>query len=334
MLEDIALAKNYIYFETYIYDKDEIGKKFRNALIKKAEEGVEVRILVDAWGSTADKDFFKELIKKGAEVRFFKELRYVIRIFTKNHERNHRKLLIIDDNISYIGSANITSTCLNWRELVIRIEGQISFDFADSFLQSWESFGKPVKRRVNTILHKGFEIIQEVPSHKFKTTEKRYIQLLDSAKKEILIEVPYFTPSHGLRKAFSKAVKRKVKVILILPKISDVKIMDIVRNRYLRELYKNGLHIYYYQPKILHSKLLIIDKKFFILGSSNLDYRSSLYQYEVNLLGKDKIIINSLRDYFNKTLSDCKPFDINEWKNRSSLRKLPELIFSLIEEYL
>ena len=120
----------------------------------------------------------------------------------------------------------------------------------------------------------------------------------------------------------------------MLPKISDVKIIDIVRNRYLGELHKEGIKIYYYSPKILHSKLFIMDNKFFILGSSNLDYRSFLHQYEINLLGKDRKIINELNKYFYSTLLDSTKFNINEWKRRSSLVKIPEMIISYLEKYL
>lgn len=334
MLKDIKQAKKSIFLETYIYDKDSVGEKFKKALMKKASQGVKVKVLVDAWGSTADKAFFQDLIDEGAEVRFYREFRYTIRIFSKNHERNHRKLLIIDNKVSYIGSANITASCLNWRELVIRLEGDITPHFSKSFKQSWQSFGKPVKRRFNSVIHKGFEIIQEVPSLKYKTTEKKYVQLIESAKKTILIEAPYFVPSHGIRKAFARAVKRHVKIVVVLPKISDVKIIDIVRNRYLGELHKEGIKIYYYSPKILHSKLFIMDNKFFILGSSNLDYRSFLHQYEINLLGKDRKIINELNKYFYSTLLDSTKFNINEWKRRSSLVKIPEMIISYLEKYL
>src|SRR3989344_6348799 len=122
MLKDIVSAKSSICLETYIYDKDKIGNRFLSALIKKAKEGVKIKLFIDAWGSTVKKDYFEKLIRLGGEVKFFREFRYVIRIFSKNHERNHRKLLIVDNKISYIGSANITASCLNWRELVIRLE--------------------------------------------------------------------------------------------------------------------------------------------------------------------------------------------------------------------
>lgn len=334
MLEDIESAKKKIFLETYIYDKDKIGKKFRDALVKKAKQGVAVNLLIDAWGSTAKKDFFASLEKARGKVRFFKEFRYVTRIIDENHERNHRKLLVIDDEIGYIGSANITATCLDWRELAIRLKGKIVEHLSNAFRKSWNSYAKPLERRIKNVIHKGFEIIQETPSPKFSPTEWRYIQLLKSAKKEILIEVPYFVPSHGIRRALRHAVKRGVSVKLLTPFISDVKLMDIIRDRYFGELYKERIQIYYYLPGNLHSKLLIIDDKFFMLGSSNLDYRSFLYQYDINLLGRDKRIIKSLKEFFNSGFRRSRPFNYEEWRARSSLKKIVEIFFLAIKKYL
>ncbi|MDO8459648.1 MAG: phosphatidylserine/phosphatidylglycerophosphate/cardiolipin synthase family protein [Nanoarchaeota archaeon] len=334
MLEDIKEAKVFIYLQTYIYEPDAIGKKFRDALIKKAAEGVKVRLLLDAWGSTADKRYFKKLIDLGGEVIYFREFRYVIRVFSKNHERNHRKLIIIDDKISYIGSANITASCLNWRELVMRLDGKVTPRFTELFMQNWESSKGLTPKKIKSVLHKGFEILPDVPSALYRITEKKYIKLIGRAKNKIMIETPYFVPSPGIRNAFSKAARKGVKIEVIIPYISDVRIVDMVRERFLGRLYQQGIDIYYYMPRNSHSKLLIVDDKFFLLGSSNLDYRSFIYQYEINIVGENRYMIKELKKYFYQTLAGCKAFNYNEWKSRSSFRKMPEMLISFIEGLL
>lgn len=355
MLEDINQAKESIYLETYIYENDKIGEIFRKALIKKANEGVEVKILIDALGAGntreflhktfglkknlglgkgIDKKYFSKLEKSGGEIRFFKEIRYVFRIFGQNHERNHRKLLIIDNTISYLGSINITESGKNWRELVLRLEGSVSEHFRDSFMNHWKLSGKITKIKIRLMLHKGFEILQDLPADKKKLTAEKYLKLINSAKKEILIETPYFVPPITIRHALAKAVRRKVSVKLLIPCKSDLEILDLIRNRYLGRLYKKGIEIHYYTPDALHSKLLIIDDKFFLLGSSNLDYRSFIHDYEINLLGRDKKIISELRSFFNSGLKNSKLFSYYEWKSRSSFTKLAEMFVSLIENYL
>ena len=334
MLKDIREAKNYVYLETYIYGKDKIGRVFRNALIKKVKEGVVVKILIDAWGSRVDKEFFKKLIENGGEVRFFREFKYVLRILSKNHERNHRKLLIIDDRISYIGSVNIVEECLDWRELVIRISGDITPVFAKTFLKNWNESGKITKKRLNSITHKSFEILRDVPSEIGKLTNRRYLKLIQRAKKDIFIETPYFIPTRKIRKAFASAIKRGVRIRIIIPKVSDVNVINLLRNRYLGVIYRSGADIYYYKKSNLHSKLLIIDDKYFLLGSSNLDYRSFIYQYEINLLGKDIKIVRELRKHFLETLKDSELFNYKKWKSRSSFNKILELFLYLVRRYL
>ncbi len=336
MLEDIMSSKKHVYLECHLYWDDFIGKKFRRVLTKRAAEGVKVKLLIDAWGAKIDKKkYFKKLIKNGGEVRYFREIKYVLRFLSKNHERNHRKLLLIDDKISYIGSANISSEFYpDGRELVMRIDGNITTAFAKTFLNSWDSAGGLNKKRIKSLFHRGFEIIQDAPSEIYKATERRYIKLIDGARKEIFIESPYFIPSRGVRKAFVRAIKRNVKIKLVLPHYSDMKIADIVRGRYLGEAHRSGVEIYYYPRHKLHSKLLIIDDKFFLLGSSNLDYRSFLHQFEINLLGKNKRMIHALKKSYCQALRKCIPFDYNEWKQRSSIDKSLDLLFLLIRKYI
>lgn len=334
MLADIKNAKKSIYLETYIYDDDKIGNEFKKALIKKAKQGVKIFILVDSWGwkGNVTKDYFKEITALGGKIKFFNEVRYVLRFYSANHERNHRKLLIIDNEMTYVGSINIVD--LDWRELVLRIKGPISLDFSKSFMKSWSLSGKLTKSRIKTIIHKGFEIINDIPRDMKQMTESKYAKLINNAEKEILIETPYFAPPIRIRIALAKAVKRGVDVKIILPYKSDVKLMDILHNRYLGRLHKEGIKIYYYFPKVLHSKLLLVDDKFFLLGSSNLDYRSFIHNHEINLFGNDARIIKSLKEFYNSGLKYSKKFDYKQWKSRYSVLKLVEMLLSWFEHYL
>jgi len=333
MLSDIKNAKKEIFLETYIYDNDKIGREFRDVLTRKVSEGVKVKILIDAWGSGIRKSFFKDLISKGGEVRFFRELRYVFGFFNANHERNHRKLLLIDGKISYIGSMNITASCLNWRELTLRIEGPMTNSFKVSFNRAWGRFNLLNVKKMKKIIFEGFEILQDFPSRKrIGDTEKSYKRLIKNAKSEILIETPYFVPSRGIRVALKKAVKRGVNVVIVLPRRSDVRFMDFFRNRYLGSFHRAGIKIYYY-PGVLHSKLLVVDDLFFLLGSSNLDYRSFRHQYEINVLGKDKDIINSLKKYFKIGFRKSKSFNYANWQKRHFVSRISESLLNPFRKY-
>ncbi|MBS3075867.1 phosphatidylserine/phosphatidylglycerophosphate/cardiolipin synthase family protein [Candidatus Pacearchaeota archaeon] len=334
MLKDIESAKEFVYLETFSFGNDKIGKRFLDVLIKKAKQGVKMKLLIDAWGSTADKTFFKELINYGAEIKFFREFRYVIRIFSKNHERNHRKLLLIDNDITYIGSANISYRFIDWREVVLRLNGDITIPFVKSFIRTWESSGNFNSRRMKSVFHKGFQIIHDFPSSIHRITERKYSTLINQAKKEIKIETPYFIPTGGIMNALAEAIKRGVKIMLIVPCKSDNFLVDVLRDRYLGRLYNEGINIYYYKPSVLHAKLLIVDDKFFLLGSSNIDYRSFIYQYEINFFGKNIHIISALKNHFEETLSQSELFNYSEWKKRSSLIKTLELFMHSIRKFL
>ena len=131
MIQDIESAKKYIFIETFRVGRDEIGDRFRRALTRKAKDGVDVRILIDYWGAgSVNHDYFSRLIKHGGEVRFFEKIKYNTDIFTRGHKRNHRKLMLIDDEISWIGSSNLTAYNMNWRESMLRIKsGGMTFTF-------------------------------------------------------------------------------------------------------------------------------------------------------------------------------------------------------------
>ncbi|MFA5416822.1 MAG: phosphatidylserine/phosphatidylglycerophosphate/cardiolipin synthase family protein [Bacteroidales bacterium] len=330
MIEDIESAEKYIYIQTFRIGKDVIGDRFRRALTKKAKQGVEIKILVDYWGAgSINSDYFKELIKFKGEVRFFQKIKYNTDIFTKSHKRNHRKLLLIDDKISYIGSSNLTGYNLNWRESVLRITSDITPVFAKLFKQDFKNFNKyniSTQSRNPTVKFKGFEIVRDAPSITFKKINNKFIRMIKSAEKQVIIETPYFLPGYFLRKALTDAAQRGVQVNVLLPNQSDVTLIDILRNKYLGPLSKKGVNFLFYQLNNLHAKLLLIDDKYFAIGSSNFDYRSFRYMYEIMLIGSDENIIEQISNHANRTQDDTRPFDYEKWKNRPLINKFFEWI--------
>jgi len=329
MLDDIDLAEDYIYIETYKYGNDQIGIKFRDALIKKAKQGVKIRIMIDSWGAYVSQSFFSEMIKHGAEIRFFKKLRLSIDSFTKSHRRNHRKLIMIDDKVTYISSANIAAYAMNWRESSLRMIGDITLIFKDAYLESFRIYNKYIYDKLTaskSLFYNGFEILRDVPTTVFQPTRKKFLELIKAAKKEIIIETPYFLPGSFMRRALIEAAQRGVVVKIISPQHSDVNVVDILRNRYMGEMYKGNVEILFYAPRNLHSKVFLVDRCIFIVGSSNFDYRSFRFMHEINLLGKEKRIVNLLWEHINETISECIPFDYEKWKSRTLIQRTFERI--------
>ncbi|MEG1573034.1 MAG: phosphatidylserine/phosphatidylglycerophosphate/cardiolipin synthase family protein, partial [Bacteroidales bacterium] len=298
MIDDILNAKHSIYLETYRFAEDAIGKRFREALLRKCKEGLTVRLLLDAYGTNVYEGFFNELIEAGAQVRYFKKLKFFIsNIFDKNHTRNHQKLLLIDGKISYVGSSNLSAYSLSWRELNLRLEGDLCLCLTKAFNQSFQLYklydSVPFER-IENLHSEGFTIIQDTPSVYFQKIRSQAMNMIGHAKHEIRLETPYFLPSSKFRKALIMAAQRGVKVIVYIPFNSDMRTIDLLRNKYLGPLYKAGIEWRFYKPDNLHAKCLLCDNKYFMIGSSNFDYRSFRYQYEIMLCGEHKEIITLL----------------------------------------
>lgn len=325
MIRDIALAESYIYLEIYKFRNDESGIKFRDALAERAEKGIKVKVLVDSWGTDVSEVFFEPVVRLGGEVRFFKKIRFFIDFFTKNHRRNHRKLLIIDDKITYLGSANINAYSLKWRELMLRLDGPITLDFKKTFQESFRLYRKYIFNKFafkKPIVHGDFEIVQDLPSIYRQLIKKRYETLFRKAKHEIFIETPYFLPGYKLRRIMMLAARRGVNVNVIIPLHSDVRSVDFLRGKYMEFYYKNNIHIHHYTAGNLHAKCVLVDNEIFAIGSANFDYRSFRYQHEIMLFGKNREIISQLKAHIQQTLEMSIPFDYDSWRTRPLFEKV------------
>ncbi len=335
MLTDIEQAKKSIYLETYIYDKDTLGIIFRDALETKVKEGLKVKLLLDSWGSSANQSFFKSFKESGGEVRFFRKIIANFKILYHGHKRNHRKILVIDDKIAYIGSSNISNESLDWREFNIRIEGPLAKIFSELFLDDYNLFNKffhKIKKRINPIKYEHFEIIRDVPNLLFRNIRKRFFELIRTSKKSIIIETPYFNPDKWLRHELKKASRRGVNVKIIIPRRSDVRFSDIIRQEHLGRLHKAGVNIYYYEPRILHSKVALFDDKVFSIGSANFSTRSFLYLYELNLFGTDENTKKLVAEHLKESIAQSRKFNYEDWKKRPWIHKLIEKIINPIRK--
>ncbi len=325
MLDDIAAAKDFIYLEMYKFGHDANGIRFRDILGKKCAEGLQVKLLLDSWGTPPNPVFFGAITSNGGEVRYFKKIRFFLDFFTKNHRRNHRKLLIIDDRITYLGSANINSYSMNWRELVLKLEGPITHIFRKTFLESYKQYRKYIFNKFaykRTIHYKGFEIIQDLPSIYRQRIKRRYEKLIMKAHAEIVIESPYFLPGFKLRRYLMLAARRGVNVKIIMPLHSDVRLVDLLRDKYLGFYHYNNIKLYYYRPNNLHAKCMLVDNEIFAIGTANFDYRSFRYLHEIMLLSSHKPIVNLLRSHLDETLRNCVEFDLQSWARRPLIEKV------------
>jgi len=325
MIADITDARRYIYLEVYKFGSDEMGMRYRDILTRKVSEGVKVKLLIDSWGALFNSTFFDEFIKNGGELRLFRKMKISFDFFTKNHRRNHRKMLIIDDQIAYIGSANITGYSLNWRESVLRLTGGIAEIFKKSFLESFRIYNKYIFNKFSfkkTIVYNEFELVQDNPSIYRQQIKSKLEKIVSQAQSEIFIETPYFLPGYKLRKALAHAAHKGVKVTIILPQHSDVRAVDLLRNKYMGYYYENDIRMMFYTPGNLHAKVLLVDDELFGLGSPNVDYRSFRYMHEVMLFGKNQDVVREVKNHIENTLQYSMLFDYKTWTRRPKIEKV------------
>jgi len=324
LLEDFKGASKGICIELFRFGSGYIAKRIIAELVRAAKRGVDVKVLVDDWGTPNAKALFAELTEAGGAVQVWEKIRFSLkqRSLVKTHKRNHRKIITIDSQIAYVGSANITDYNLPWRESILRVfDSEFTKTMKRIFLQYYNAARKGVekKRATKTLYVNEFEILRDVPSILRSSVRKRYIELIENATESITIETPYFLPSHILRKPIEAALNRGVKVNIILPFHSDVPLVDILRRRYLGYFHEKGANILQYTHNNLHAKVVFVDDTIFSIGSSNFDYRSFRFQHEIIVIGKHPEVVALLKNHIDGTLNDCVPFDYESWKRRSRI---------------
>ena len=328
LLNDIYHAEKYIYLETFRISDDAVGRQLCKALIESHKRGVRVRVLADWWGTGVTNSCIQMLIREKVEVRLFKKFIPSLFLFSRNHRRDHRKIIAIDDKISYIGSANFTTYCTRWRESILRIEGKMTAVFKKIFMDNYKIYNKDWKhysiRKAfrRTIRYNDFFFIREVPSVFSQRIKKNYIRLMEDAKESIVIETPYFLPGYRIYKELLHALKRGVEVKILIPRSSDVKIVDYVRESILGRLHKRGAKILYYKYGNLHSKLLTIDSTWFSVGSANMDHRSFKYMFEIAMIGRDPLVNTLVNEHLERTEKMSLEFDMEVWKSRPLFKRL------------
>jgi len=302
MLKDIKDAASYVYLETYLFQNDAIGREVLALLIKKAKEGVRVKILLDSIGSLyLTRRHFKELVSAGGEIAFFKKIRFGSKLWKDLNQRDHRKILVIDDRVAFVGSSNIVENFKNWRELNVRIENSTCHLFREIFLQMFDlakTHYYSKRKAVKAIKTKEYEIIRDVPSLLYRPVRNRVLEMIRHSKSKIWIETPYLVPEMKMIRELMFARRRGVKIKIILPEYADHKSPDVLNKHYLAKLCRLGIDCLLYVDRPLHSKLVVADGEKFLFGSANMDYRSFILQFEIALYGKGGELLDGVKRHF------------------------------------
>lgn len=313
LAELIDNAKSSIYISTFIFRTDAVGKDILSRLTKKASEGLDVRVLLDGFGAIqTGKRFFMPLIRAGGKYSFFMH-----RMFRgRSNLRNHRKIMLFDNQIVLAGGTNIGSEYLGptpdskrWSDLSFVLEGPATAVYRDIFGSDWAfTTGQPLAPvseipAALPIADAESAIVQVVPSGPDIVGDPLYDAILTalfSAKHSVRIVTPYFVPDEPLLNALQLAVRRGVDVRVIVPARSNHPLTDIARASYLREICQVGAKVFYYMPGMIHAKAVLVDRLLAMIGSANMDSRSLFLNYEVMLIVYSSEPIKAVRDWMDQ----------------------------------
>lgn len=339
---ELLKATNHIHLEYYIVKDDIIGNEIKNILIKKSLEGLTVRFIIDRVGSSKlSRSYIKELKSAGIEVVFYSHfLAPFFRIVnTQINYRNHRKIVVIDGEIGFIGGINIGDEYLgngslgNWRDCHLMIKGDFVLGLQSVFLDDYSIVKKSCNEDYNlsTNIEKYFkpvvctgtsmmQLTKSGPDSEYPSIMQSIIKMISMAKTEVNIITPYFIPPEALIDTLRIAILSGVSVNIIYPKKPDHFTVNRASLTYLAELARCGAKIYLYSDEgFIHSKILTIDNEFCSVGTANMDIRSFELNYEINTVIYDKYITQSLNNIFLDDLKDCTNFNLGKFENSSLL---------------
>lgn len=353
VLEALEAAEHHIHLEYYIYEDDTTGKSITDILIQKAKHGVEVRFMYDDFGSNAlSESFIKNLEAAGVQTAPFYKIK-VLALASRLNYRNHRKIIVVDGKISFVGGINISDRYRNdslakddlfWRDTHLMLNGPATSYLQHLFLCDWnfcspntmayhtDYFPEPI---IGTEI--GREIVQLAPSGPDSDLPVIFYSLLEAigtAKKKILITTPYFIPRESLIDVLIIAAQGGLKVQLLVPCVSDSKLVNAAAHSYYTELLKYGVEIFLYNKGFIHAKTMVVDDDLAIIGSANMDYRSFEFNFEINALIYGKEITRQLETAFLNDLQESTKIDANDWLSRPRYIHLWEKAVRLLSPFL
>lgn len=336
LIGSLEMAERSIHMEYYIFIDDLVGRAISDILMDKARAGIEVRVIYDTIGSWSFRNsYIKRMREAGVEVIAYGAIKFPW-ITTKLNCRNHRKIVVIDGKVGYVGGINIAKRYVygdflgRWRDEHIRVEGDVVADLQRIFIADW-----------NSISGKLIDCTQYIESHSIKertpmqiawaeegvssrTILEAFAVAIIGAKREVRISSPYFMPPPLIMNAIKIAVRSGVRVVVMTPSKSDMPVVDFIADSYIMDFLDSGVELFRYKAGFLHAKVLVVDDNVASVGTANMDYRSLYDNMEVTAFIYDKEIIKSIITTFDEDLESAQQIETSIlettplWKRRLS----------------
>ena len=332
MLASIADAEAYVYFETYIWKGDEVGRSFKEALIAAADRGVSVFVAYDVFANmVVDPRFFH--LPENVHVRRHPLIGSLVPL-PRNWGRNHRKLLVVDGKDAYIGGYNIGSLYADrWRDTHARVQGPAAAEIENAFVDYWNmkplgmfpskpdlELPSPAGRDWEASL----QVHRNTPRWQVYPIRNMYLEAIDKAEHHIWLTHAYLIPDDDLMSSLFQAARRGVDVRIIVPATSNHVVADWLSRGFYDELLSKGVRLFLYQGAMVHSKTATIDGHWSTIGTANLDRLSLLGNYEVNAEWTAPEVAQKMEEVFMSDVSNCIELELATWRARSPIAKATE----------
>lgn len=349
LLDDVRQARDHVHLEYYIYEPDRCGTALRDALAERARAGVKVRVLVDAMGSKkAGKRFFAPLREAGGEVAWFHPSRpWMLWKRPWVNLRSHRKIVVIDGRVGYTGGINVTDEEDDrlrtdaYRDLHLRIEGDAVRALQRVFVEDW-AYATQSRMFVGDVARampepqRGpikVQVVASGPDSPWEAIHRLHVGAIHAATQRVWLATPYFVPGEAAMMALTSAALGGLDVRLMVPKMSDSRMVTYCVRSYFDELLAAGVKVYEYGPRMLHTKALLVDDHVAVIGSANFDYRSFRLNFEVSAMFDDAGVAAELARLYQHELASAPR--VRADRHRPLWRaRLPEALARLMSPLL
>ena len=335
MRDTIRAAQSSVNLEAYIFSPGEAGDMLIEAMVERAQAGVEVRLVLDSIGSSGMRgEPLQRLKDAGCKINFYQPMKWY-RLHRINN-RTHRELLVVDGRIAFTGGAGVADWWLKphrgkptWRDTMARLEGPIVAALQGVFSENWlECCGEILTspRHWPALEPAGptdAMLVKSSPSDRATSSRVVFQMLIEGAVREIDISTPYFLPDRAMRRALVRAAQRGVRVRVVVPgRRTDQRLVRLASRRWYSELLAGGVRIYEYRPAMTHVKALMVDNVWAVIGTTNVDNRSFEHNDEVNVAFREAAVAERLRRDFDADMAASDEITLARWEARSPLEKL------------
>ena len=348
LLADIGRAKHHIHISMYIFEEDPLGNLLADALIDKVRQGVKVRIIYDDVGCwRVPHRFFERMREGGIEVQPFLPVHFPT-FTSKVNYRNHRKIIVIDGQVGYIGGMNIALRYLKgtdkqpWRDTMLRLQGPIVYSLQRAFLVDWYFVDRtlitnrdyyPAAASQSPLSSCVAQVVTSSATARYPEIMQGFVRAITAARRYIYLETPYFIPNEPVLFALKTATVAGVDVRILCPRHSDARFTEWAS--YLRELHEAGAKVFLYEPGFMHSKLMVIDDALVTCGSTNADFRSFENNFEANVFIYDQGTALRLKKVFLDDQSQCVALEnVASWMRPKFFPRLWESLTRMISPLL